>query len=277
MNTLQKIVCAGVESMGGGGGVPKFFDRMIESLSDYQRSVLANKLSVEMPDLLEKFSKMGKPEAWWLSQLVEHRWKTEIPYSELLKQFKLGINDPGTLPGRPGRRLDAMLDRVCPGWTMENRFVSNDEKKIEIYLLGDLDDRRRTFLGLYPNAKFLAVDEGAMAEIAEAESEAAEVEAEANIRHKKRMAVFPQIRHLSGTMEAEYEIALGVVEHARAKSRNEFVTPSPEELQKAEAEFKVVEDKWKAARRKFRDAEAELVRDFDIREMEAMTDDAEAQ
>ncbi len=159
MNTLQKIACAAIESLGGGGGIHKFFDRQIEVMPDYERSLLANKLCAVMPELTDKFQKIGRYEAWWLTRLSEHFWYSKIQTDVLLQSCRDGINDSNVTIPKLIRNLENVLNKCAPGWKVVSKWEDDDDANVEYYMLGELADRRVTFLSLYPNATWLEVDE----------------------------------------------------------------------------------------------------------------------
>ncbi len=163
MNTLQKIACAAIESLGGGGGIHKFFDLQIELMPDYERSLLANKLCAVMPELTSKFQKMGRYEAWWLTRLSEHNWYQKIQTGVLLQACRDGVNDSNVTHQKLVRNLHNVLNKCVPGWEEVSKWEADGDgstgKDVEYYMLGELADRRVTFLGLYPNATWPEVDD----------------------------------------------------------------------------------------------------------------------
>lgn len=171
MNVLQKIGCAAFESLGGGGGIAKFFDRQIDVMPDYERAMLANKLCAVMPELTAKFQKIGRYEAWFQSLLVEHLWYRKIRGDKLWALCKVGINDSNVTHERLLRNLHNVLDTYVPGWEIVSLYEPDDDsrKKAEYYMLGELAAACATFLSHYPNATFPDLDEEMLVERREAD------------------------------------------------------------------------------------------------------------
>ena len=55
MDTIVKISVAAAECCNGGGGVRAFFPKMVDALTDYDKTLLANTLCLAMPDQADKF------------------------------------------------------------------------------------------------------------------------------------------------------------------------------------------------------------------------------
>ena len=195
MSVLQQIACAAIESLGGGGGIYKFFDRQIELMPDHERTVLANKLSTVMPELTEKFQKIQKYETWFQSLLVEDRWYSKIRKDVFWQSCRIGINDTNVTLERLGRNLHQVLDKFVPGWKVASIYEGDDLSvpNVEYYMLGELDDARARFLGIYPNATWLEVDEEVLAKRREAEAEVAKAEAAKEADYRRWAETLPEV------------------------------------------------------------------------------------
>ena len=245
MNLLQKIGCAALESLGGGGGISKFFDRQIELMPDYERTLLANKLCAVMPELTAKFQKIGRYEAWFQTLLVEHIWQSKIRRQDLWDMCRAGVNDSNVTVPKLERNLHNVLDRCVPGYELVTEWV--DEEKVEFYVLGELDDARAQFLSRYPNATWPEVDQDALAVRTAAEVEAAEVEAEKDAHYRRMLETFPEVKDWareSYTALCEAERSLEVAKRGGVMKWNDVkVREAEQELKLAQAE----DDRCRAA------------------------------
>ena len=132
-NTLQDIAHAAIDSMGGGGGLHKFFDRQLELLPDHDLNMLAGKLRVALPEYADKLHRPGQFERWFLSRLVEHLWYPKIDPHELAELCQNGINEPTITPNRLWRGLKSTLKKFVPNYVTDIEY-EDDGKKIEMTL-----------------------------------------------------------------------------------------------------------------------------------------------
>lgn len=192
MDVVQKIGCAAFESCNGGGGFPKFADRAIAIMPDWEKALFAKKLSVAMPALTEKFTKITKYEAWWLTLLVEHRWRARVSQRELKRLCLTGVADTNVTPDRLERNLHNLLETCAPGWELVATYI--DDEKVWFYQLGDLDVARENFLARHPNATWPEIDEDAMA--ARDASDALEQEAKAkkDAPDERLLKTWPEVK-----------------------------------------------------------------------------------